>query len=112
MDYAGVALLIGLFVTNALALDFLYNKRVRAAGTMNIVAMCLTVGTAYKFNLIKSIVIVILTLAALIVIVFVARVSMRLKKRSQTPKDVEAHDIIDADITEKEEEPTHADSEL
>ena len=86
-EYAGVALLIALFVSNALALDLLYNKRGKLAGVMNIISLCLTVALAYTFNQTQNIMIVFgifLAIVALIVILkFVIKRQVKKKKEAK-----------------------------
>jgi len=46
-----VALVIGMFVCTALALNFLVNGRRKLSGTFEIINLCLIVATAYQFKL-------------------------------------------------------------
>jgi phosphotransferase system glucose/maltose/N-acetylglucosamine-specific IIC component len=86
-DYAGVALLIALFVSNALALDLLYNKKAKLTGVMNIISLCLTVALAYTFNQTKNIMIVFgifLAIVALFVILrFVIKRQIKVRKKAK-----------------------------
>ena len=50
-----VALVIGMFVCTALALNFLVNGRRKLSGTFEIINLCLIVATAYQFKLVSSI---------------------------------------------------------
>ena len=51
-----VALVIGMFVCTALALNFLVNGRRKLSGTFEIINLCLIVATAYQFKLVSSII--------------------------------------------------------
>ena len=60
-----VALVIGMFVCTALALNFLVNGRRKLSGTFEIINLCLIVATAYQFKLVSSIIWVLVILAIL-----------------------------------------------
>ena len=45
-----VGLIIILFLSNAFALDCLYNKRIKTTGALLILNLCLTVALAYQFE--------------------------------------------------------------
>ena len=51
-----VLLIVGLFVSSALSLNFLVGGRSKLAGAMNIVNLCLTVAVAYQFDQVKNII--------------------------------------------------------
>jgi len=96
MDYAGVALLIALFVSNAVGLDLLYNHRLKLAGTLNIVNLCLTVALAYNFDQMNSIMLIFLIIAIIVVIFLLVRLYLSSKKRKQKRRT----QPIDADLIE------------
>ena len=87
-----VALVIGMFVCTALALNFLVNGRRKLSGTFEIINLCLIVATAYQFKLVSSIiwVLVILLIAGLIF------------NKKRKDKKV-ANEIIEARIVDKGE---------
>ena len=62
-----VALVIGMFVCTALALNFLVNGRRKLSGTFEIINLCLIVATAYQFKLVSSIIWVLVILAILLI---------------------------------------------
>lgn len=90
-----VALVIGMFVCTALALNFLVNGSHKLSGTFMIINLCLIVATAYQFKLIKSIIWVLGTLAVLIVVALVINKKRKDKKM--------ANEIIEARIVDKGE---------
>ncbi|MCD7808838.1 MAG: hypothetical protein LUH02_05805 [Erysipelotrichaceae bacterium] len=92
-----VALILILFISNVFGLDCLYNHRYKTTGALLILNMCLTVALAYQFDQMQNIMYVLLAVAGIIVVIFVARyLLIRKKKTSQ---------IIDSDyIEEKEDE--------
>ncbi len=92
-----VALILILFISNVFGLDCLYNHRYKTTGALLILNMCLTVALAYQFDQMQNIMYVLLAVAGIIVVIFVARyLLIRKKKTSQ---------IIDGDyIEEKEDE--------
>lgn len=103
MDYAGVALLLALFISNAVGLDLLYNHRLKLAGTLNIVNLCLTVALAYNFDQIRSILIVFAVVAVIVVIILLARLYINFKRRQRRPsQSFEAP--IDVEFIDHDEE--------
>ena len=88
-----VALVIGMFVCTALALNFLVNGRRKLSGTFEIINLCLIVATAYQFELVDSIIMVLIIFAILIIIGLILN-----KKRKERKF---ANQIIDAKIEEK-----------
>ena len=90
-----VGLIILLFVSNALALDCLYNHRIKTTGALLILNLCLTVALAYQFKQMEKIVYILLGLIGVIVLFFGVRFYIKKKK--------EAPIIIDRIIEEKEE---------
>ena len=51
-----VMLIVGLFASSALSLNFIVNQKYKLAGSMNIINLCLVVATAYQFDQVKNIV--------------------------------------------------------
>lgn len=93
-----VGLIIALFASNAVALDCLYNKRIKTTGALMILNLCLTVALAYQFQQMEKIFYIFLALAGLIILFFGVRFYLRKKS--------EGTDIItdvDRIIEEKEE---------
>ena len=62
-----VVLVIAMFVCTALALNFMVNGRHKLSGTFEIINLCLIVATAYQFELVNSIIMVLIVLAILII---------------------------------------------
>lgn len=79
MNIPGVILLLALFISNALALYFLYNDKAKFSGVFNIASLCLTVALAYHFKQIKSIAIVIGVVLVVVVAVVLIRIIVRKK---------------------------------
>ena len=88
-----VGLVIAMFVCNALALNFMVNSKYKLAGTFNIINLCLIVATAYQFELVDSIITVLIIFAILIII------SLILNKKRKENKI--ASQNIDARIEER-----------
>lgn len=76
-----VALIIILFLSNAIALDCLYNHRVKTTGAFIVLNLCLTVAIAYQFQQMQKIGYILLTLVGIIILFF--GVKFYLKKRSK-----------------------------
>ena len=93
-----VGLIILLFVSNALALDCLYNHRFKTTGALLILNLCLTVALAYQFKQMEKIVYILLGLIGVIVLFFGVR--FYIKKKKEAPIIIEDADRI---IEEKEE---------
>lgn len=93
-----VGLIILLFVSNALALDCLYNHRIKTTGALLILNLCLTVALAYQFKQMEKIVYILLGLIGVIVLFFGVR--FHIKKKKEAPIIIEDADRI---IEEKEE---------
>lgn len=94
-----VGLIIGLFVSSAVALDCLYNQRIKTTGVLLIANLCLTVALAYQFKQMEKIFYIFLTLAGVVVVFFAIRFYLRKRKEKAL--------IIDADdrmIEEKDDE--------
>ena len=93
-----VGLIILLFVSNALALDCLYNHRIKTTGALLILNLCLIVALAYQFKQMEKIVYILLGLIGVIVLFFGVR--FYIKKKKEAPIIIEDADRI---IEEKEE---------
>ena len=93
-----VGLIILLFVSNALALDCLYNHRIKTTGALLILNLCLTVALAYQFKQMEKIAYILLGLIGVIVLFFGVR--FYIKKKKEAPIIIEDADRI---IEEKEE---------
>ncbi len=90
-----VALVIAMFVCTALALNFMVNGRHKLSGTFEIINLCLIVATAYQFELVNSIIMVLIVLAILIIAGLILN-----KKRKQKKL---ADEVIEARIIDKGE---------
>lgn len=90
-----VGLVIAMFVCNALALNFMVNGKHKLSGTFNIINLCLIVATAYQFELVDSIIMVLIIFAILIIIGLILN-----KKRKEKKFE---NQIIDAKIEKREE---------
>ena len=83
MDYTGVALLIGLFVLNACSLYFITKSNMMVSGTMNIVAMLLTLILAYHFEQMRNIAIVIVVCFVVVLCVVGLKLYLKYKDRNK-----------------------------
>ncbi|WP_279006579.1 hypothetical protein [Thomasclavelia cocleata] len=90
-----VVLVIAMFVCTALALNFMVNGRHKLSGTFEIINLCLIVATAYQFELVNSIIMVLIVLAILIIAGLILN-----KKRKQKKL---ANEVIEARIIDKGE---------
>lgn len=92
-----VGLIIALFVSNAVALDCLYNQRTKTTGALLIANLCLTVALAYQFKQMEKIFYIFLVFVGIVVIFFAIRFYLRKRKEKSL--------IIDADsmIEEKDD---------
>ena len=90
-----VALVIAMFVCTALALNFMVNGRHKLSGTFEIINLCLIVATAYQFELVNSIIMVLIVLAILIIAGLILN-----RKRKQKKL---ANEVIEARIIDKGE---------
>lgn len=77
-----VGLIIVLFLANVLALDCLYNHRIKTTGALLILNLCLTVALAYQFKQMEKIVYILLGCIGLIVLFFGIRFYIQKKKES------------------------------
>ena len=91
-----VGLIIALFVSNAFALDCLYNNRKKSTGALLILNLCLTVALSYQFQQMEKIFYLFLTIVGLIVVFFSVRFYIRKKKMDAT--------IIEYDKIESKDE--------
>lgn len=91
-----VVLIIGLFVSSALALNFLAGKRTKLAGTMNIVNLCLTVAVAYQFDQVKNIIWLFVCATVIVLVFFILKFYIsRKNKRAK---------IVDVDLIEEKDD--------
>lgn len=90
-----VALVIGMFVCTALALNFLVSGKRKLSGTFEVINLCLIVATAYQFKLVQSIIWVLVVLGILIVVLLVLN-----KKRKDKAVNGE---VIEARLVDKGE---------
>lgn len=93
-----VGLIIGLFVSNAVALDCLYNQRIKTTGALLIMNLCLTVALAYQFKQMEKIFYIFLVFVGVVVLFFAIRFYLKKKKEKSLIIDV------DSRIEEKKEE--------
>lgn len=94
MNIPGVIMLIALFISNALALYFLYNEKAQFSGVCNIASLCLTVALAYHFNQIKSIALVVGIVIAVAIAAVIIRIIIgkQLKERKNRVESEESND--------------------
>lgn len=90
-----VLLVIAMFICTALALNFMVSGRHKLSGTFEIINLCLIVATAYQFELVDSIIMVLIVLAILIIAGLVFN-----KKRKERKL---ANEVIEARIVDKGE---------
>ena len=83
-----VMLIVGLFASSALSLNFIVNQKYKLAGSMNIINLCLVVATAYQFDQVKNIV------------YFVVRFLLK-KKKKEKQQSIE-NKVVDVDVVDKE----------
>lgn len=88
-----VALIIVLFLSNALALDCLYNKHIKTTGALLILNLCLTVAVAYQFKQMQKIGYILLACIGLIVLVL--GVKFYLNKRKESAMMVDHDRLIE-----------------
>lgn len=75
-----VGLIIAVFISNAFALDCLYNDRKKTTGALLILNLCLTVALGYQFKQIEKIFYLFLTMVVLVVAFFAVRFYLRKRK--------------------------------
>lgn len=78
-----VGLIIILFLSNALALDCLYNHRIKTTGALIILNLCLTVALAYQFKQMEKIFYLLLGCAGLVALFFGVKLYLKKKKMHQ-----------------------------
>ncbi len=93
-----VGLIVGLFLSNVFALDCLYNRRIKTAGALMILNLCLVVALAYQFQQVTKIMYLLLSVIAIVIVFFGAKFYIR--KRKEAPIVIKDQDHI---IEEKEE---------
>ena len=76
-----VMLIVGLFASSALSLNFMVNQKYKLAGSMNIINLCLVVATAYQFDQVKNIVWLFGIAAGVVLVYFVVRFLLKKKKK-------------------------------
>ena len=76
-----VMLIVGLFASSALSLNFIVNQKYKLAGSMNIINLCLVVATAYQFYQVKNIVWLFGIAAGVVLVYFVVRFLLKKKKK-------------------------------
>lgn len=96
-----VALIIGLFATSALALNFLVGQRTKMAGAMNIINLCLTVAIAYQFDQVKNIIWLFICATVIVVVFFIVKTFIK-RKKSQA-KVIDKGVIEGVELIEKKE---------
>lgn len=93
-----VVLIIGLFLSNAFALDCLYNHRMKTTGALLVLNLCLTVSLAYQFQQMEKIFYILLSLVGIVALFFAVKLYLRKKHDTVIIQDVNRI------IEEKEEE--------
>lgn len=88
-----VGLLIVLFLSNAVALDCLYNQRVKTTGALLVLNLCLTVAIAYQFGQMGKILYIFLVVLGIVLVYF--GVKFYLKKKRQGPVVHDAEYMIE-----------------
>ena len=78
-----VMLIVGLFASSALSLNFIVNQKYKLAGSMNIINLCLVVATAYQFDQVKNIVWLFGIAAGVVLVYFVVRFLLKKKKKEK-----------------------------
>lgn len=91
-----VLLIVGLFASSALALNFLVGGKTKSAGAMNIVNLCLTVAVAYQFDQVKNIIWLFVCAAVIVVVFFILKFYLNRKRKSRN--------IVDVDLIEEKED--------
>ena len=92
-----VMLIIGLFASSALSLNFIVNQKYKLAGSMNIINLCLVVATAYQ---VKNIVWLFGIAAGVVLVYFVVRFLLK-KKKKEKQQSIE-NKVVDVDVVDKE----------
>ena len=94
-----VMLIVGLFASSALSLNFIVNQKYKLAGSMNII-LCLVVATAYQFDQVKNIVWLFGIAAGVVLVYFVVRFLLK-KKKKEKQQSIE-NKVVDVDVVDKE----------
>ena len=79
-----VMLIVGLFASSALSLNFIVNQKYKLAGSMNIINLCLVVATAYQFDQVKNIVWLFGIAAGSCTCLFFGKISFKEKEKRET----------------------------
>ena len=95
-----VMLIVGLFASSALSLNFIVNQKYKLAGSMNIINLCLVVATAYQFDQVKNIVWLFGIAAGVVLVYFVVRFLLK-KKKKEKQQSIE-NKVVDVDDVDKE----------
>ena len=93
-----VMLIVGLFASSALSLNFMVNQKYKLAGSMNIINLCLVV--AYQFDQVKNIVWLFGIAAGVVLVYFVVRFLLK-KKKKEKQQSIE-NKVVDVDVVDKE----------
>jgi|AKZA01.1.fsa_nt_gi hypothetical protein len=80
-------LIIALFTTTALSLYFTAGKKAKIAGGFDVVSLCLIVAVAYQFDLISTIIWVMLSVTVVLLIAFVIMRKYRKDKKVKVIED-------------------------
>ena len=91
-----VMLIVGLFASSALSLNFIVNQKYKLAGSMNIINLCLVVATAYQFDQVKNIVWLFGIAAGVVLVRFLLK-----KKKKEKQQSIE-NKVVDVDVVDKE----------
>ncbi len=86
-------LLIALFASNVVALEYLYNQKTKITGMLLIVNMILTVLIAYQFEQMHEIFSIIICTAILAVIGLGVHIYLKKKKNNEI-KEIENKEIL------------------
>jgi len=91
-----VMLIVGLFASSALSLNFIVNQKYKLAGSMNIINLCLVVATAYQFDQVKNIV----WLFGVVLVYFLVRFLLK-KQKKEKQQSIE-NKVVDVEVVDKE----------
>lgn len=96
-----VMLIVGLFASSALSLNFIVNQRYKLAGSMNIINLCLVVATAYQFDQVKNIVWLFGVAAGVVLVYFLIKFFFKKRKKEKEKQSIE-NKIVDVEVVDKE----------
>lgn len=96
-----VMLIVGLFASSALSLNFIVNQRYKLAGSMNIINLCLVVATAYQFDQVKNIVWLFGIAAGVVLVYFLIKFFFKKRKKEKEKQSIE-NKIVDVEVVDKE----------